>query len=47
VKRIEGPELSQRVITTCVGRWRMVSPQGSNSIEQWLSLVERRIERRG
>jgi hypothetical protein len=47
VNRVEGPKMSQRASTTRVGRWRMVSLQGSNSIEQWLSLVKRQTERRG
>jgi hypothetical protein len=36
-KRIEyrGSKLSHRASTTRVVRCRMVSPQGSNSIEQW------------
>lgn len=46
-KRMEykGMELSHRATTATV-RSRMVSPQGSNSIEQRLSVVKRRTKRR-
>jgi hypothetical protein len=41
-----GPELSYLVITLCVARSFTDKPKGSSSIEQELSVVKRRTERR-
>jgi hypothetical protein len=41
-----GPELSYLVITLCVARSFIDKSKGSNSIEQELSMVKRRTERR-
>jgi hypothetical protein len=47
VKRVEGAGAITTSEHNMRGKVAYGERQGSNSIEQWLSLVKRRIERRG
>jgi hypothetical protein len=45
-ERVEGPKLSHRARRALLARSLIDKPNGSNSIEQELSVVNRRTERR-
>jgi hypothetical protein len=47
VNRVEGVEVFTSSKHDTCGKVAYGEPQGSNSIEQWLSLVKQRSERRG